>query len=74
MKVNKEEMFGMYAALKAYLERDHEKEWQEWLGKLGMDGNGGVARMSPLQGHDEHAAASRCTACAWWMRLRLLRA
>lgn len=31
MKVNKEEMFGMYAALKAYLERDHEKEWKEWL-------------------------------------------
>jgi L-seryl-tRNA(Ser) seleniumtransferase len=31
MKVNKEEMFGMYAALKAYLERDHQKEWSEWL-------------------------------------------
>lgn len=31
MKVNKEEMFGMYAALKAYLERDHEKEWKDWL-------------------------------------------
>lgn len=31
MKVNKEEMFGMYAALKSYLERDHEKEWKEWL-------------------------------------------
>src|ERR1700754_2067967 len=31
MKVNKEEMFGMYAALKAYLERDHKKEWDEWL-------------------------------------------
>jgi len=31
MKVNKEEMFGMYAALKAYLERDHKKEWNEWL-------------------------------------------
>ncbi len=31
MKVNKEEMFGMYAALKSYLERDHEKEWQDWL-------------------------------------------
>jgi uncharacterized pyridoxal phosphate-dependent enzyme len=30
MKVNKEEMFGMYAALKSYLERDHKKEWQEW--------------------------------------------
>lgn len=31
MKVNKEEMFGMYAALKAYLERDHKKEWEDWL-------------------------------------------
>lgn len=30
MKVNKEEMFGMYAALKAYLERDHKKEWTDW--------------------------------------------
>jgi L-seryl-tRNA(Ser) seleniumtransferase len=34
MKVNKEEIFGMYAALKAYLERDHEKEWQEWLNRI----------------------------------------
>ncbi len=34
MKVNKEEMFGMYAALKAYLERDHEKEWQDWLERV----------------------------------------
>lgn len=31
MKVNKEEMFGMYAALKSYLDRDHKKEWQDWL-------------------------------------------
>jgi uncharacterized pyridoxal phosphate-dependent enzyme len=31
MKVNKEEMFGMYAALKAYIERDHKKEWADWL-------------------------------------------
>ena len=31
MKVNKEEMFGMYAALKSYLARDHEKEWRDWL-------------------------------------------
>jgi L-seryl-tRNA(Ser) seleniumtransferase len=31
MKVNKEEMFGMYAALKSYLGRDHKKEWNEWL-------------------------------------------
>lgn len=34
MKVNKEEIFGMYAALKAYLERDHEKEWQDWLERI----------------------------------------
>ena len=34
MKVNKEEIFGMYAALKAYLERDHEAEWQEWLDRI----------------------------------------
>lgn len=31
MKVNKEEMFGMYAALKSYLERDHKKEWNNWI-------------------------------------------
>ncbi|HQD08964.1 MAG TPA: aminotransferase class V-fold PLP-dependent enzyme [Flavihumibacter sp.] len=31
MKVNKEEIFGMYVALKAYLERDHDKEWKDWL-------------------------------------------
>jgi uncharacterized pyridoxal phosphate-dependent enzyme len=30
MKVNKEEIFGMYAALKSYLERDHKKEWADW--------------------------------------------
>lgn len=34
MKVNKEEIFGMYAALKSYLERDHEAEWQEWLDRI----------------------------------------
>jgi len=33
-KVNKEEMFGMYAALKSYLERDHKKEWQDWLNRI----------------------------------------
>ena len=31
MKVNKEEIFGMYAALKIYLEKDHDKEWQDWM-------------------------------------------
>jgi L-seryl-tRNA(Ser) seleniumtransferase len=34
MKVNKEEIFGMYAALKSYIERDHSKEWQEWLDRI----------------------------------------
>lgn len=33
MKVNKEEMFGMYAALKSYLERDHKKEWEDWMAR-----------------------------------------
>jgi uncharacterized pyridoxal phosphate-dependent enzyme len=39
MKVNKEEMFGMYAALKSYLERDHKKEWEEWLSRISKIGN-----------------------------------
>jgi len=34
MKVNKEEIFGMYAALKIFLEKDHKKEWQEWLDRI----------------------------------------
>jgi L-seryl-tRNA(Ser) seleniumtransferase len=34
MKVNKEEIFGMYAALKEYLDSDHEKEWQGWLDRI----------------------------------------
>lgn len=34
MKVNKEEMFGMYVALKLYLEMDHEAEWQDWLNRI----------------------------------------
>jgi seryl-tRNA(Sec) selenium transferase len=30
MKVNKEEILGMYVALEHYINRDHEKEWKEW--------------------------------------------
>jgi len=30
MKVNKEEMLGMYAALDKYINQDHEKEWKMW--------------------------------------------
>lgn len=30
MKVNKEEIVGMYVALEHYLAYDHDKEWKEW--------------------------------------------
>jgi L-seryl-tRNA(Ser) seleniumtransferase len=30
MKVNKEEMLGIMVALESFLQRDHDKEWQEW--------------------------------------------
>jgi len=30
MKVNKEEVLGMYVALEKYLQQDHDKEWKEW--------------------------------------------
>ena len=30
MKVNKEEVLGMLAALELYLKKDHKKEWQLW--------------------------------------------
>jgi L-seryl-tRNA(Ser) seleniumtransferase len=30
MKVNKEEILGMYVALEKYLHQDHDKEWKEW--------------------------------------------
>ena len=34
MKVNKEEVIGMYVALEHYLKYDHEKEWKEWEGRI----------------------------------------
>ncbi len=30
MKVNKEEILGMYVALEAFMKLDHEKVWKEW--------------------------------------------
>lgn len=30
MKVNKEEILGMYVAVEQYIKRDHSKEWKEW--------------------------------------------
>ena len=34
MKVNKEEIIGMYVALVHYLNYDHEKEWKEWEDRI----------------------------------------
>jgi L-seryl-tRNA(Ser) seleniumtransferase len=30
MKVNKEEILGMYVALEKYISQDHDKEWKQW--------------------------------------------
>ena len=34
MKVNKEEVLGMLAALELYLEKDHRKEWKMWESQI----------------------------------------
>jgi len=34
MKVNKEEVLGMYVALEHYLQRDHQKDWELWEGQI----------------------------------------
>jgi uncharacterized pyridoxal phosphate-dependent enzyme len=34
MKVNKEEVIGMYVALEYYLQYDHEKEWKDWEARV----------------------------------------
>ena len=34
MKVNKEEVLGMLAALELYLEKDHRKEWEMWESQI----------------------------------------
>ena len=34
MKVNKEEVLGMLAALELYLEKDHKKEWEMWESQI----------------------------------------
>ncbi|MFT3934498.1 MAG: selenocysteine synthase [Chitinophagaceae bacterium] len=36
MKVNKEEILGMYAALEMYVNQDHEKEWKMWEGRVDL--------------------------------------
>jgi uncharacterized pyridoxal phosphate-dependent enzyme len=39
MKINKEEILGMYVALEKYVNQDHDKEWKEWEGKLAFVDN-----------------------------------
>jgi uncharacterized pyridoxal phosphate-dependent enzyme len=36
MKVNKEEILGMYAALDHYVKIDHEKEWKDWEARVAV--------------------------------------
>lgn len=36
MKVNKEEMLGMYAALDSYIKKDHDKEWKMWEDRVAV--------------------------------------
>ncbi|HUQ66820.1 MAG TPA: aminotransferase class V-fold PLP-dependent enzyme, partial [Flavitalea sp.] len=36
MKVNKEEILGMYAALDRYVNQDHEKEWKMWEAQVAV--------------------------------------
>ncbi|MCC6289707.1 MAG: selenocysteine synthase [Chitinophagaceae bacterium] len=39
MKVNKEEMLGMYAALDRYINQDHDKEWKIWEERITIINN-----------------------------------
>ena len=36
MKVNKEEIIGMYIALDEYIKRDHQKEWKLWEDRIAV--------------------------------------
>ncbi|MET1056649.1 MAG: selenocysteine synthase [Pedobacter sp.] len=36
MKVNKEEILGMYAALDHYVKLDHDKEWKDWEARVAV--------------------------------------
>jgi L-seryl-tRNA(Ser) seleniumtransferase len=39
MKVNKEEILGLYVALERYLSADHDKEWKEWEDRVAVIDN-----------------------------------
>jgi len=36
MKINKEEIIGMYVALDSYVKRDHDKEWKMWEDRIAV--------------------------------------
>ena len=36
MKVNKEEILGMYVALEKFISRDHEKQWKIWEARIAV--------------------------------------
>ncbi|MEI6048495.1 MAG: aminotransferase class V-fold PLP-dependent enzyme [Bacteroidota bacterium] len=40
MKVNKEEILGMYVALEKFINRDHQKEWKIWEDRISVMENG----------------------------------
>ena len=39
MKVNKEEIIGMYVALDTYVKKDHNKEWKMWEDRIAVINN-----------------------------------
>lgn len=39
MKVNKEEIIGMYVALEHYVHQDHDKEWKMWENRVAVINN-----------------------------------
>jgi L-seryl-tRNA(Ser) seleniumtransferase len=39
MKVNKEEIIGMYVALDSYIKKDHNKEWKMWEDRIAVINN-----------------------------------
>lgn len=36
MKVNKEEILGLYVALERYINKDHDKDWKEWEDRVAV--------------------------------------
>ncbi|MCC7524196.1 MAG: aminotransferase class I/II-fold pyridoxal phosphate-dependent enzyme [Chitinophagaceae bacterium] len=59
MKVNKEEMLGMYAALDRYIHQDHDKEWKAWEKRIeiihnaikNIDGISATVFVPPIANH-----------------------